>query len=192
MKKWTAILSVCSLVSVGVFAADYRIIQEHSRVSFVSIKKVDVAEVHQFKQIAGTLNEQGQFTLIIDLTTVDTQVAIRDERMKSLLFNVASFPQANLTAQINPKLIKELSIGATLTTQVSGVIDLHGQTQAKTFEVLVTKSSTGTLVVSSLAPVIIHAGDFGLTDGVNKLKEIAGLDSISLAVPVSFVLTLTQ
>jgi len=47
-------------------------------------------------------------------------------------------------------------------------------------------------VVSSLAPVIVQANEFGLVAGVEKLKELAGLPSISLAVPVSFVLTLAQ
>jgi hypothetical protein len=35
----------------------------------------------------------------------------------------------------------------------------------------------------------VDAAKFGLSDGVEKLREIAGLDSISHAVPVSFVMT---
>lgn len=47
-------------------------------------------------------------------------------------------------------------------------------------------------MVSSFQPIIINANEFGLVAGVDKLRDIAGLSSISQAVPVSFVLTLTQ
>jgi hypothetical protein len=36
--------------------------------------------------------------------------------------------------------------------------------------------------------VIVNAANLGLADGLEKLREIAGLPSISKAVPVSFVL----
>jgi len=45
------------------------------------------------------------------------------------------------------------------------------------------------LVVSSMKPIIINAQRFALVDGVKKLQELAGLPSISNAVPLSFVLS---
>jgi len=44
------------------------------------------------------------------------------------------------------------------------------------------------LVVSE-RPVVISATQFGLAEGVESLRKIAGLPSISVAVPVSFVLS---
>jgi len=37
--------------------------------------------------------------------------------------------------------------------------------------------------------VVVNASLFNLADGVEALREIAGLPSISAAVPVSFVLS---
>jgi hypothetical protein len=48
------------------------------------------------------------------------------------------------------------------------------------------------LIVVSAQPVIINAEQFGLTRGVEKLREIAGLTSIGHSVPVSFILNLRR
>ncbi|RPA32625.1 YceI family protein [Shewanella frigidimarina] len=191
MKKWLPLLAV-SLLSTSVMAGDWQVNQDHSRVSFISIKKADVAEVHHFKQVAGALTDAGAFSLSIDLSSVDTGIEIRDQRMQTVLFEVAQFPKLTLDAVVNPKLLAGLKVGDTLTTQVEATIKLHGQKQQKSFEVLVAKLSDKKMVISSLAPVIVQANEFDLVSGVEKLKEMAGLPSISLAVPVSFVLTLAQ
>jgi hypothetical protein len=44
------------------------------------------------------------------------------------------------------------------------------------------------LQISNARPVVINAGEFELTRGVEKLREIAGLPSISPVVPVQFSL----
>jgi polyisoprenoid-binding protein YceI len=191
MKKWLPLLAA-SLLSTSVMASDWQVNQDHSQVSFISIKKTDIAEVNHFKHVAGSLTDAGAFSLSIDLTSVDTGVEIRDQRLQSVLFEVAQFPTLTIDAVVNPKLLAGLKVGDTLTTQVEATIMLHGQKQQKSFDVLVAKLSDKKMVVSSLAPVIVQANEFGLVAGVEKLKELAGLPSISLAVPVSFVLTLAQ
>ncbi len=196
MKKWLKVLPIVllstSLMSAASFAADWQVKQGHSKVSFISIKKGDIAEVHDFKKVSGSLTPEGAFNLSIDLVSVDTGVEIRDERMQTMLFEVAKFPELGLSAVVNPKLLADLSVGSTLVTQIDGTIELHGKSRQITFDVLVAKLSDKKMVVSSMAPVIIQANDFDLVEGVNKLREVAGLSSISLAVPVSFVLTLSQ
>ncbi|WP_055023325.1 MULTISPECIES: YceI family protein [Shewanella] len=196
MKKWLTALPVAlvstALLSASAFAADWQVKQGHSKVSFISVKKGDIAEVHDFKQVSGSLTPEGAFNLTIELVSVDTGIEIRDERMQTMLFEVAKYPQVKLNSVINPKLLTDLSVGSTLMTQIDGTIDLHGKTRQMSFDVLVAKLSDTKMVVSSLAPVIVQANDFDLVEGVNKLREIAGLSSISLAVPVSFVLTLSQ
>jgi hypothetical protein len=44
-------------------------------------------------------------------------------------------------------------------------------------------------MVAATKPLIVDATKFGLSDGIEKLREIAGLSSISHAVPVTFVMT---
>ena len=191
MKKWLSVIALGLLSNVAL-AGDWSVNNNQSTVSFISIKKSDIAEVHRFKQVEGTLTEAGKFSLTIDLSSVDTGILIRDERMQGLLFEVAQFPKLTLNASVNPKLLADLHIGEVMTLQVEGEIELHGKKQTKTFNVLVAKLSAKKMVVTSLTPVVVQAGDFDLATGVEKLRDIAGLTSISLAVPVSFVITLSQ
>ncbi|UJF21027.1 YceI family protein [Shewanella sp. OMA3-2] len=185
-------LMVLGLLSSQTLASDWKVNNSQSTVSFISIKKADVGEVHRFKQIEGALSDSGGFSLTIDLSSVDTGISVRDERMQGLLFEVAQFPKLQLKAGVNPKLISDLKVGETLITQVDATISLHGEQQALPFNVVIAKLSATKMLVTSLTPVIINAGDFDLVTGVEKLRNIAGLTSISLAVPVSFVLTLSK
>lgn len=191
MKKWIRIVALSAIASFSCFA-QWQVVEQDSRVSFISIKKGDIAEVHHFKQLKGQLKDNGQFELSIPLIGVATGIDIRDERMQSLLFEVSLYPELKLSSQVDNKLVKELSVGESKIADIEGEILLHGKTQTKTFSVLITKITDNKLQVSSFQPVIVNANEFDLVAGVDKLREIAGLSSISQAVPVSFVLTLTQ
>jgi hypothetical protein len=57
-----------------------------------------------------------------------------------------------------------------------------------TTEVLVSKHSDY-VVVANLQPIVLNTASLGLGDGVEKLRELAGLPNITQAVPVTFVIT---
>jgi polyisoprenoid-binding protein YceI len=192
MKKMNVWLSTLGflLVSSAATAAQWEINNSESQINFISTKKVNIAEVHQFDKIAGSLSESSEFSVSIDLASVDTGVEIRDSRMKEFLFNIADFPKAVITAKLPPDEIKQLEVGQTKPLSVDGMLELHGQKKALPFEVLVTKVATNELLVVSAHPVILNADDYELAAGVEKLRELAGLPNISHAVPVNFYLTL--
>ncbi len=162
---------------------------QNSSLSFISIKKADIAEAHHFNQLSGSLAGDGKVSLTIDLLSVDTNIAIRNERMKEFLFNTELHPKASFNAQLDMAKFNQIAVGHVGVLKLTGEIDLHGQKQKVMFEVLVAKLSKKSFVVSSMKPVLLNAQRFGLTDGVKKLQELAKLPSISNAVPVSFVLT---
>lgn len=191
MKKWIGIAALSTLVSFSC-AAQWQVIEQDSRVSFVSVKKGDIAEVHHFKQLNGALKDNGQFELTIPLMSVATGIDVRDERMQNLLFEVSLYPELKLSSQVDTKMLKDLAVGETKVADIDGKISLHGKQQTKTFSVILTKVSDNKLMVSSFQPIIVNANEFDLVSGVDKLRDIAGLSSISQAVPVSFVLTLTK
>lgn len=191
MNKLIGIAALSVLISFSSFA-QWQVTEQGSRVSFVSVKKGDIAEVHHFKQLKGMLNDNGQFELTVPLVSVATGIDVRDERMQNLLFEVSLYPELKLSSQVDSKMLKELAVGESKLADIDGKIALHGKQQTKTFSVILTKVSDNKLMVSSFQPIIINANEFGLVAGVDKLRDIAGLSSISQAVPVSFVLTLTQ
>lgn len=172
--------------------ADWTLNNDRSQLSFISVKKGDIAEVHRFDQLDGTVDGEGNVKLIIQLASVDTAIPIRDERMREMLFNTNVFPSATLTAQVDAGKVSKLEVGEMMVEALEGELSLHGQTSPVTAELVVARLAPDTLLVSSRQPLVVQAGDFDLVEGVEKLREVAGLPSISKAVPVSFVLTFNQ
>jgi len=177
--------------STGVNAAQWVIDNQHSQLNFISTKKVNIAEVHQFRSFQGALDSNGQFELTIDLLSVDTNSAVRDERMTKYLFDVEQFSTATLTANIDLAILDAIAQGAaSVPLEIDANLSLHGETKSIKLNVIISRLVGAKLAVVSAQPVIVKAEDFALVSGVNKLMELAKLPSISHAVPVSFYLTL--
>jgi len=169
--------------------ADWRLDNDHSRLSFVSIKATDVGEVHTFTQLAGGIEDDGTVSVGIDLASVETLIPIRNERMREVLFEAADFPTAQIRASLEPQSINALGPGQVSEMALEATLTLKDKTVPVTLQIMAARLSADALVVTSLQPVLVTAGTVGLSDGVEKLREIAGLPNISQAVPVSFVLT---
>jgi len=159
-----------------------------SYLNFVTTKNTHNVEVHNFTSINGDISAAGVATLTIDLSTVNTGVALRDERMRGLLFDVTNFPSATVTVAVPATLISSLAVGQSATTDISASLNLHGVTGAITTKVSVQKLSANRVLVQSLSPILVKAGDYALTDGVEALRAAVGIASISVAVPVDFAL----
>ena len=182
------VLSLITLVATPA-SADWVLNNAFSEISFITIKKENVAETHQFRQLAGHVDQSGQVRVVIQLASVDTAIAIRDERMRDLLFQTQMMPVAELTTRVDAASLMQLPTGGVVIGSLQGQLALHGTKRPVSIDLLITRTDSGRLLVASRRPVIVNASDFALADGVEKLREIAGLPSISHAVPVSFVLT---
>ncbi|MBT1451406.1 YceI family protein [Glaciecola sp. XM2] len=175
-----------SLMCAAPFAmADYQLETVSSSVNFLSTKNVNVTESHTFDKFNGTITEDGQLVLVVDLASVNTIIPIRNERMKNMLFDVAQFSQARFTAKLDEALLN-LSPGERKIATVEGELSLTGVTEQISFDVVVTGLANGQLSAATVKPTVINAADFNLEGGVEALREIAMLQNISLAVPFSF------
>lgn len=172
--------------------AQWKLSNDDSSIHFVSIKKSKVAETHTFKSLSGNIDKQGKVELAINLASVETYIPIRNTRMKEMLFNVGKFAEATLSGTVNTSRLANLTHGESYTDSVTLQLSLHGITQEVAGDVRVTKLAGEKLLITSLTPVIISAEDYNLTEGVEKLRAVAKLPSISTAVPVSYSLVFTQ
>lgn len=168
--------------------ASYALEQNTSRVSFISTKNAAVAEVHHFKTVAGSLSDSGDVTIIIDLASVETNIGIRNTRMQEHLFDVANNPTAIVTGNVDMAMISSMAVGSSQQLTTNARVNLHGKRQSVSLNLLVTRAGENELLVTSLQPVVIQASAFDLVPGLNKLQELAKLNSITHAVPVSVVL----
>ncbi len=193
MKNFFSVLAVIAVcLCFNAQAHEWSVDSVNSKVTFVSIKKESIGEVHHFKTVVGNLRSDGHFELTIPLKSIDTGIAIRDERMQSLLFDVSRYPTVILSANLKKNILDNMQNGETKIMSVEGKLALHNLIQTINFNVLVAKLSDKKAIVTSMEPTIINASDFNLVEGINSLKEIAKLSSINTAVPVSFVLILNQ
>ena len=83
-----------------------------------------------------------------------------------------------------------MATGESSVLDIELLIDLHGKELKKSVPVKVTSIGDNGFDVSSLGPIIVHASQFALSDSVDALRKIAGLQSIDLMVPVTFDLRL--
>lgn len=176
----------------GLSHAEWMLDSGKSTLSFVSTKAVDVGEVHHFERLSGAVDKAGKAKLSIDLTSVNTAIEIRDERMQNLLFETDRFPDAVLATEVPIEALARLQSGETQALTLDGELSIHGITAPVSSEVSVIKLADGSLQVNSNKPLLLNAKDLSLLKGIEKLREVAGLPSISQSVAVSFQLNFRQ
>ena len=159
-----------------------------SYLNFVTTKNTHNVEVHSFAALNGAIGTNGVATVTIDLNSVNTGIVLRDQRIRDLLFETASYPTATITVTVPSTLLSSLAVGQVALTDVSATVDLHGLSVAVTTRVSVQRLSNSRILVQSIAPVLTRASDFNLTAGVETLRALVNLTSISAAVPVDFAL----
>ncbi len=186
MKTRLCLALILALFSASSFAE--WTLNSNSKVTFISIKADQIGETHYFSKLSGNVSSKGEVQLAIDLASLETNIPIRNTRMLEFLFEIAKFPSANISAQIDPNKYQSLNIGEQATESLPVTIDLHGKAIELSAKVSVTKLAKNQISVSSVSPVILSAAAFDLVSGIDKLQSLAGLSSISKAVPVSFSL----
>lgn len=182
-------LSLSCLMASGFASANWQLLNDKSQLSFISIKSNSIAEANHFTKLEGQLSEQGRFNVKVDLTSAETFIPIRNERLSKILFESDTFANAVLTANLSDKLSIITQPGQYVLKGIGAELDFHGHKKPLTIDVLVSSAENGTLTVASFSPIIINSEDFKVTEGIMQLQKLAGLPSIATAVPVTFALT---
>lgn len=166
-------------------------VSDASSVGYVSIKNQSVAENNRFTGVSGSLNAQGKVQILIDLSSVETRVEIRNQRMREYFFEVAEYPTAMISAQLEAVDLARIDAGAPVELELPLTVSLHGADAEVVGKFRAVKAGNQ-LLVSTLEPILVSAGDFGLEEGVAALQKLAGLNAISRAVPVTVDLRLIE
>ena len=186
IKKFGAVFGLAAAVCTSPSAlAQWALNGDHSEVNFISIKNDSVAETHSFDSLVGYISKDGHAQLTIELFTVNTAIEIRDTRLQEMLFETAQFPSAAVSTKVDAALLNAIE-GAVVTTDLEMTLDLHGHQQTLKVPVTLIGDTAGQIRVLSQQPVLVNAADFSLTAGIDALREVAGLNAISYAVPVTF------
>lgn len=186
-------MSIVTLIlASGTCFAAWTLENDSSQVSFVSVKAGDAGEVHRFTQLSGKVSNDGSASVVIQLASVDTMIPLRDERMRQILFQTDMFPTARLSTSVDMDTLNAMEPGDSVDMTANLMLDLRNRQVELPADVIVARLGKNKLMVSSRKPVIVNAASVDLVDGIEALREIAKLPSISKAVPVSFVLTFEE
>lgn len=173
------------------FAGGWTLVPENSSISFQSTKNETKVETSRFATFTGTIGEDGTARLEIALDSVDTGIDLRNVRMRFLFFESFQFPQATVTVDLDPEQLSDLPQLRRKVLRVPFELDLHGVKKAGEADVVVTLLTEDLVNVSTPAPIVIHASDYNLMGGVQKLEEAAQVDILPQGA-VTFDLTFAR
>ena len=191
IKRYVVSLSVAVLASAAPAWAEWQV-ADNSSIQFVSIKNNTIGEVSHFDMIAGTVGDQGAVEMRVALDSVETNIGIRNDRMKKMLFEVGLYPEAVITAQLTPETMAVLGSTSGAAVPVVLQIDLHGQVVSKDAVLTVSATRAGGFSATTSQPILLNAAEFDLEDGVAALQSVAGLNAISRVIPVTLSLNFTK
>lgn len=190
MKKRLALFCLGATLAAAPVLADWEV-AAGSQIQFVSIKNNAIGEVSHFETLSGTVTEAGEVEVRVALDSVETNIGIRNERMKKLLFEVGLYPEAVITAQLDPAEMVAVASGVGNLMSATLQIDLHGQMVNKRAALTIAATDSG-LSVTTVEPILLNASEFKLEGGVAALQQIAGLNAISRVIPVTVALQLSS
>jgi len=195
MKRSLAVLAALLLFSARIATADtmstWEIDSAHSRAAF-SVRHLGISNVTgEFTKVTGTALYDGtnvgtaSVQALIDVSTINTREAKRDEHLKSAdFFDAAKYP----TITFKSKRLRPTTPGK---FQLTGDLTLHGVTKTVVLSGEVTKTVKdpwGNTRFGATASGQINRQDFGLT--WNKTMDSGGVvvgDEVTLTLDVELV-----
>ena len=190
------LLNITTLVLLsgvaGNIQASWTLQPSSSHIHFLSIKATHIGEVHSFTKFKGSVQDNGLARIQIDLSSVDTLIPIRNERMRNLLFAINEHPTATINTKISIAEFKDMKIGSEVGTQIEADLEFKGTNNQVIADIIVSRQNESTFTIQSRSPLLLSATDLGIIEGIEKLREIAGLTNISFSIPASFRLTFKE
>ena len=168
--------------------SDWNLVTEESKLNFISIKASNIAEIHSFKKISGSVKENGEAQLTINLASLETLIPIRNERMGKLLFETKIYPSAFFKLEVDLEKILLTEVGKSSEVEYRGMFGLKNKQFPLLVKLKVTRLNDQSFSVSSSEPLLLNADRLGLSNGIESLRAVAGLPSISTSVSVTFSL----
>lgn len=155
------------------FAGGWTLDPLASRLTVQSIKDPARVETSSFAGLDGMIDEAGEARITVHLETVDTRIDLRNVRMRFLFFETFRYPEAKITARIDPDALTGLEHSFRKVITLPYRLDLHGVVKSLEAEVEVTLLDEDQVLVASVQPISLPVADFALEHNLRKLEEAA-------------------
>lgn len=157
------------------FAGGWVLQPDGSSFGFQTVKNDTKVEQSVFATFAGTIAEDGSAEIRIPLDSVDTRIDLRNVRMRFLFFETFKFPEAVITARIDPALLSELPTKRRIGIALPYTLSLHGVSKDFVANVNVTLIADDLVNVATVGMIPVNAEEFDLLGGITKLEETANV-----------------
>lgn len=145
-----------------------------------------VTEQSQFTSSHAMLDKQGNFKMMVDLNSVQTNIEIRDQRIKDWVFQTAQFAMAEITGKVDMNVIHQLQLGESISFKQPLMLHIHGKELPIEAHLSAQRTQADKIMVSTLSPVVLDTKAMDMSQGVMQLVEVMGLKTIVEQIPVSF------
>ncbi|SUO96429.1 YceI family protein [Suttonella ornithocola] len=167
---------------------------DNAQVNFLTTKvtadKNVIIEPNHFAPSKLTLSDDGKLSGTLDLNTIQSGIDIRNERLRDWVFKTAN-GQLSISGQVDIEPLSKLEIGESRSIKQALTLTFGDKEATITLPLLVFKTNDARLQITSLSPALLDLSAFKVENEVNKLREVAGLLSISLQLPVTISATFT-
>jgi len=167
------------------FESGWTLQPQNSVLSFQTIKNQSKVELSSFLDYTGAVDDTGQAEVRIRMASVETNVDLRNVRMRFLLFETFNHPEATIALSVPEDVIADLPEKRRKRITLPFDLTLVGQTLTMETEMVVTLIDANTVSVAAAYPISVSTDAFGLSDGIRRLEEAAEV-SIVPSATVSF------
>lgn len=168
-----ALFCSAHLSAANPFEPGWKLESEGSALRVTSVKKGSVIETSRFATYSGQIDAQGHAEVKVLLDSIDTQVDLRNVRMRFLFFETFKFPEAIIALTLDEATIADLPQVRRKVLTVPYDITIRGITRSLEAEIAVTLLSDDLVSVTSSTPITLALADFDLETGRKKLEEAA-------------------
>ncbi len=194
--KWLAVAGLLiaplgALAQDSLLAGGWQLDPDASSIKFQSVKNGSKVETSRFANFNGVLDENGLATVLVELNSVDTEVDLRNVRMRFLFFETYRFPIATVSARVEESTLQTLQAKRRMKLPVEFELELHGVKQTLSVDTTLTQFADDQISITSSSPVTIAADQFDLMEGILKLQDAANVEILPSG-SVSFDLTFTR
>lgn len=179
-----ALTTALVALPLAVQADSWTLSNDSSSIAYGSVKKNTIGEVNTFGALSGTVDSEGKVSIEIDLTSVETYIDIRNERMIEHVFGKDT-PTATLTTQVDADALDQMKPGDTDTLDVEAILSITGKDVPLEASLFVARLSDGQAMITTDGMIMLSMADLGLNDGIDKLMELAKLPGITRVSPVT-------
>ena len=140
--------------------------------------------MHHFDRINGVVKEKGEMIISVDISSLETNIDIRNERMLKHVFADGA-AKAVITGQIDMSQVNDLKPGETTVLEIEATLNFLGIENEFDAEMLVARLSENRVLVTTADFIMVSTEDLGIDAGIDQLMKLAELSSITRATPVA-------